>query len=128
MRRAAWALGLLGIATVAAGCQPRYDGVQIRFLFGDGQHAGDRLEISEGQAVLVSVRPQSSNPYEDYESFDLVTLESANEAIMLVAPATEIDEFVLAGAGQGTTIIRILINDEQVDELQGTVAPQVTGP
>lgn len=117
---------LLGATLLGSGCQPRYDGVQIRFLFGDGSHAHDRLEITEGQAVLIEVEPVSGNPYEDYENFDLVTLESFNENILFLAPATDLDQFVLAGAAQGETVIRVSINGEQVDELPATVVQQVS--
>jgi len=119
-------LALLAVATLASACQPHYDGVQIRFLFGEGQHAHDRIEVSEGQAVVIQVEPVSDNPYEDYERFDLVTLEAFNENILFVAPATEIDEFVLAGAGLGETVLRVNVNGEQVDELDAAVVEQLS--
>lgn len=119
------ALAVGGACLLASGCKPRYDGVQIRFLFGEGQHAHDRLEIVEGQATIIEVRPVSSNPYEDYESFDLVELESFNERIMFVAPAPDLDQFVLAGAGLGQTVIRVLVNGEQEDTLDAAVVEQL---
>ncbi|MEM7155902.1 MAG: hypothetical protein AAF799_23830 [Myxococcota bacterium] len=117
---------LLAATVLGAGCQPRYDGVQIRFLFGDGSHASNRLEITEGQAVLIEVEPVSGNPYEDYENFDLVTLESFNENVLFLAPAPELDQFVLAGAGEGETVVRVSINGEQVDEIPAAVVGQVS--
>src|SRR5690606_16176680 len=88
---------LLGIAALAgAGCKPHYDGLQVRFLFGDGRSAPDRLEILEGKATIIEVQPISDNPYEDYESFDLVELESYDEGVLFVAPAPEPDQFVVA--------------------------------
>lgn len=122
------ALAALPFVAGLLGCQPRYDGLQIRFLFGEGQHAHDRLEVAEGQAVLISVDPRSSNPYEDYEAFDLVTLESVNEGIMFIAPATEVDEFVVTGVAQGTAFINISINGEHVDDLEGAVVQPVPSP
>ncbi|MCX4239686.1 hypothetical protein [Paraliomyxa miuraensis] len=129
MARTITRLGIvLGLGTLLLGsaCKPHYDGVQIRFLFGDGQHAHDRLEVVEGQATIIEVRPISDNPYEDYESFDLVDLESYNERIMFVAPAPELDQFVLAGAGLGQTVIRVLVNGREEDTLDATVVEQVT--
>lgn len=128
MRRlASWSCGALAIgATLLGGCKPTYDGVQIRFLFGEGQRAPDRIEIPEGQAVIIEVRPLSSNPYEDYAEFDLVDLESFNENTLFVAHAPEKDQFVLAGAGLGSTVLRILINDVEEDTLDATVVEQVS--
>lgn len=113
-------------ASLLGGCQPRYDGIQIRFLLGEGEHAHDRLEIEEGSAVLVEVRPLSSNPYEDYEEFDLVELEAFNESVLFIAPATELDRFVLAGAGLGETVVRVSVNGDQEDELTAAVVEQVS--
>jgi hypothetical protein len=123
-------LGLAALLLLATaglgGCQPRYDGLQIRFLLGEGQHAHDRIEIVEAQAVLVEVRPLSDNPYEDYEAFDLVDLESFNEDIMFVAPAAEYDQFVLAGAALGETVIRVRVNGEQEDTIDAAVVERLT--
>jgi len=119
-------LGALLFATVLfAGCKPSYDGLQVRFLFGEGQHAHDRIEVVEGQAVVIEVKPVSDNPYEDYEAFDLVDLASSNENTLFVAPATEYDQFVLAGAGLGETVIRVYVNDEQVDSLDAAVVERL---
>ena len=119
-----WLPLLLG-ALALGGCKPHYDGLQIRFLFGEGQHAHDRIEIVEGQAVLVEVRPISDNPYEDYEAFDLVELSSFNESTLFVAPATELDQFVLAGAGLGETVIRVRVDGEQEDTLDAAVVERL---
>jgi hypothetical protein len=115
---------LLGAAALG-GCKPHYDGIQIRFLFGEGQHAHDRIEVIEGQAVVVQVEPLSDNPYEDYEAFDLVELESFNESYLLIAPATELDQFVLAGAGLGETTIRVRVNGQQEDILDAAVVERL---
>lgn len=128
MRRRAHALLLvaaLPLAALSAGCKPHYDGLQIRFLFGEGQHAHDRIEVVEGQAVVIEVQPVSDNPYEGYEAFDLVELESFNESTLFVAPATEYDQFVLGGAGQGETVIRVRVNGEQVDTLDAAVVERL---
>ena len=116
---------LLLLAAATLGCKPHYDGLQIRFLFGEGQHAHDRIEVIEGQAVLIEVKPLSDNPYEEYEAFDLVELESFNESTMLVAPSTELDQFVLAGAGLGETVIRVRVNGEQEDTLDAAVVERI---
>ncbi len=118
--------GLLLGAPLMLGCQPRYDGLQVRFLFGEGQHAHDRIEIVEGQVALIEVRPVSKNPYEDYENFDLVELRAFNENLLLVAPATDVDEFILAGAGLGETVIRVEVNGEQEDVLDAAVVEQLS--
>lgn len=118
------AVASLLMAGSLTACQPRYDGVQIRFLLGEGEHAQGRLEIEEGTAVLIEVQPLSSNPYEDYEEFDLVELESFNENVLFIAPATELDRFVLAGSGLGETVVRISVNGTQEDELTATVTEQ----
>jgi hypothetical protein len=119
-------LGATALASLAAlGCKPHYDGVQIRFLLGEGRHAHDRLEIVEGQAVVIEVQPVSKNPYEDYEAFDLVELTSFNENTLFVAPAPEYDQFVLGGAGLGETVLRVRINGEQVDTLDAAVVERI---
>lgn len=117
--------GLLLGAALLGGCKPSYDGLQIRFLFGEGRHAHDRIEVIEGQAVVIEVEPLSNNPYEDYENFDLVELEAFNEDILFVAPAPELDQFVLAGAAQGETVIRVRINGEQEDTLDAAVVERL---
>jgi hypothetical protein len=126
MRRATPWLVLLLATAALGGCKPHYDGLQIRFLFGEGQHGHDRIEIVEGQAAVVEVQPLSDNPYEDYEAFDLVDLESFNEDIMFVAPATEYDQFVLGGAGLGETVIRVRVNGDQEDTLDAAVVERLT--
>lgn len=122
--RGRWAAVLLACAALA-GCKPHYDGLQIRFLFGEGQHAHDRIEVVEGQAVLIEVAPVSDNPYEDYEAFDLVELEAFNEDTLFVAPAPELDQFVLAGAGLGQTVIRVRVNGTQQDTLDAAVVERL---
>ena len=121
-----WAVGLLGTAALLGGCKPHYDGLQIRFLFGEGRHAHDRIEILEGQAVVIEVQPVSDNPYEDYESFDLVELEAFNEHTLFVAPAPELDQFVLGGAALGETVLRVRVNGEQEDTLDAAVVEALT--
>jgi len=126
MRRAAPTLALLLGTAALGGCKPHYDGLQIRFLFGEAQHGHDRLEVVEGQAAVIEVKPLSDNPYEDYEAFDLVELESFNEDLLFVAPATEYDQFVLAGAGLGETVIRVRVNGDQEDTLDAAVVERLT--
>lgn len=118
-------LALLFGAALLGGCKPHYDGLQIRFLLGEGQRAHDRIEVVEGQAVLIEVMPVSDNPYEDYEAFDLVELESFDEDTLFVAPATEYDQFVLGGAGLGETAIRVRVDDEPEDTLVAAVVERL---
>lgn len=117
---------ILGALTLLGGCKPHYDGLQVRFLFGEGRHAHDRIEVLEGQAVVIEVQPVSDNPYEDYESFDLVEIEAFNEDIMFVAPAPELDQFVLGGAALGSTVLRVRVNGEQEDTLDAAVVEVLT--
>ncbi len=127
MRRTApWAGAALLLTTLLGGCKPSYDGVQVRFLFGEGQRAHDRIEVIEGQAVVIEVTPLSKNPYEDYEEFDLVDLEAFNENTLFVAPAPEKDQFVLAGAGLGNTVIRVMVNGVEEGNLDAAVVERLT--
>lgn len=119
------AVGLLAHAALLCGCKPHYDRLQILFLSGDGQRAHDRIEVVEGQAAVIEVRPVSDNPYEEYEAFDLVELDAFDEDTMFVAPATEYDQFVLGGASLGQTVIRVRINGEQVDTLDAAVVERL---
>jgi hypothetical protein len=125
MTYAGWPCALLLATALLGGCRPHYDGLQIRFLFGEGQHAHDRIEVVEGQATLVEVEPLSDNPYESYENFDLVELSAFNEDTLFVAPATELDQFVLGGAALGETVLRVRINGQQVDTLEAAVVEQL---
>jgi hypothetical protein len=116
------------IAIAAGGCQPHYEGAVIRYLSGAGDVRGHELEVVEAQAMVISVRPRSDNPFEEYEKFDLVDLRSANETIMLVAPADDVNKFVVVGAGLGEASIELLVNDREEDILNGTVVAQEVGP
>ncbi|MFO0632196.1 MAG: hypothetical protein U0168_05025 [Nannocystaceae bacterium] len=74
--------------------------------------------------MVVQIRPVSDNPYEDYESFDLVELESYQESILKVAPSTKADEFVLIGAQVGKTNLRVSVNGREEDTLEAAVLEQ----
>jgi hypothetical protein len=113
------ALGLF-----AAGCQPHYDGLRIRWLNGSGEFSEDGLEIVEGQALAVQVTALSDNPYEDYEDFDLIEMHSFNEHVVLVAPADDVDRFVFIGASVGNSAVEVRINGEDVDTINAIVSPQ----
>ena len=119
MKRFAIVLGLL-----AAGCQPRYDGLQIRYINGTGEFSADGLEIVEGQALAVHVEALSDNPYEDYEDYDLIEMHSFNEQVVLVAPADDVDRFVFVGARVGESAVEVTINDKYVDTITAIVVPQ----
>ena len=120
------ALLLAGLA--AAGCQPHYDGLRIRYLNGFGEFDASGLDIVEGQALAIEVEPISDNPYEDYEDFDIVELDSFNEQIVLVAPADTVNRFVVVGAQVGTSAVDVSINGDDVDTITVNVAPQEVGP
>jgi len=117
---------LAGLA--AAGCQPHYDGLRIRYLNGFGEFDASGLDIVEGQALAIEVEPISDNPYEDYEDFDIVELDSFNEQIVLVAPADTVNRFVVVGAQVGTSAVDVSINGDDVDTITVNVGPQEVGP
>ena len=84
----------------------------------------DGLAITEGDVVIVQVQPLSDNPYEDYESFDLVTLEAFDESIMQVAPSIDVDKFAVLGGKVGKTSVRVKINGDEVDIIDAEVLAQ----
>ena len=112
------------VAAALVGCQPRYDGLRIRILNGGGDVVGSEIEVVEGQALVIEVRPESSNPFEDYEDFNLVRLEALNESILFAAPADEVDRFVLVGARPGWTSVDVLIDGRHEDTLRVEVVRQ----
>jgi hypothetical protein len=114
----------LALGLFAAGCQPHYDGLRIRYLNGTGEFSSEGLRIVEGQALAVQVTPLSDNPHEDYEEFDLVEMRSFNESIVLVAPADDIDRFVFVGGAVGQSGVEVRINGEEVDTITAIVDPQ----
>lgn len=118
----------LVLGLFAAGCQPHYDGLRIRYLNGTGHFSDARLEIVEGQALAVQVRALSDNPYEDYETFDLIEMHSFNESIVLVAPADDVDRFVFVGVNVGESAVEVRINDEEVDTITAVVMRQEVAP
>lgn len=108
----------------AAACKPHYDGLELRYIVGQGDLSADGLAITEGDVVIVQVQPLADNPYEDYESFDLVTLEAFDESIMQVAPSTDVDKFALLGGKVGKTSVRVKINGDEVDIIDAEVLAQ----
>jgi hypothetical protein len=118
-------IAMLLFGSLAAGCQPHYDGLRIRWLNGTGEFSAEGLEIVEGQALAVQVTALSDNPYEDYEEFDLIEMHSFNEQIVLVAPADDVDRFVFVGADVGTSAVEVRINGKDVDTITAIVSPQV---
>lgn len=122
MMRRFFTLGALALAL--GGCQPTYDGLTIRVLNGSGDVFGSSIEVIEGQALVISIRPESSNVYEDYEDFNLVRLDALNHGVLYAAPADDVDRFVLVGASVGTTAIEVIIDGKHVDTLRAEVLPQ----
>lgn len=117
------------LITVLSACQPHYDGLEIRYLDSDGSVSRNgRIEIEHGDAVIIEVTPKSDNPYEDYEAFDLVTLESFNSTVLEISPLADVDKFALIGQGVGETTVRILVNDHEEDQVQAEVKAQEGGP
>jgi hypothetical protein len=117
----------IGALLLAAGCQPHYDGVRIRTHNGSGGANGTSVTVDEGTALVISIEPDSSNPFEDYEVFNIVRLEALDENVVLAAPADEIDRFVLVGVGVGRTTIDLTIDHELVETLDAEVEPQPEG-
>ena len=112
---------------LAAGCQPHYDGVRIRTHNDSGDWDGRSITVDEGTALVISIQPDSSNPFEDYEAFNIVRLEALDENVVLAAPADEIDRFVLVGVGVGRTTIDLTIDHKLVETLDAEVVPQPEG-
>ncbi|HWB75856.1 MAG TPA: hypothetical protein VG755_12900 [Nannocystaceae bacterium] len=116
---------ILSLAAALSACQPHYDGLEIQYLSSDGSVSKNgRIEIEHGDAVIIEVTPISDNPYEDYEAFDLVTLESFNTTVLEISPLADVDKFALIGKGVGETTVRILVNDREEDQVQAEVQPQ----
>lgn len=120
-------LGTLAALGAAAGCQPHYNGLEIRYINGTGEFSAAGIEIDEGQALAVEVTPVSDNRFEDYENFDIVELVSFNPTVMVVSPATDVNHFVLIGASPGNTGVDVSINGRDVDTLDATVQAQPGG-
>jgi hypothetical protein len=114
------ALGLVALV----GCKPEYDGLRMRVLVGDGEARGDTITLEQGEAVAIAVRPQSSNPFEDYEKFNLVELQSYNETIVRVFPADDVDRFVVTGAGLGRASIEVRVDGRVEDIIEAEVFVQ----
>jgi hypothetical protein len=112
------------IALILSGCQPSYDGLRIRLLSGTGEISDSAIEVEEGTAIVVQVEPHSSNPFEDYEKFNLVDLRPLNESVVWAARADDVDRFVLVGAGVGQTSIDVVIDDRSEDILSAVSTPQ----
>lgn len=120
-------IGLALATIVGAGCKPHYDGLEIRTLNGSDAFQDGVLEVEEGKAIVIEVEPISDNPHEDYENFDLVELVSFSPSVMLVAPSTDVDKFVLIGVSVGETSVEVSINDDDVDTLDARVIAQDAG-
>lgn len=116
---------IVTLLAALSACQPHYDGLEIQYLSSDGSFSkSGRLEIEHGDAVIIEVTPLSDNPYEEYEDFDLVTLESFNQTVLVISPLADVDKFALIGKGIGETTVRILINDREEDQVQAEVKAQ----
>ena len=108
-----------------AACQPHYDGLEVEYLSSSAELSPNgRIEIEEADAVIIQVTPKSDNPYEDYEAFDLVTLESFNHLILDIKPLADVDKFALIGAGVGTTTVKVSVDDREVDQIPAVVKKQ----
>lgn len=119
---------MLTLSAALSACQPHYDGLEIRYLDSSGNVSHDgRIEVEHGDAVIIEVTPISDNPYEDYEKFDLVELESFNQTVLEISPLADVDRFALVGKGVGETTVRISVNGHEEDEVQAQVKAQV-GP
>jgi hypothetical protein len=122
------ALLSLSITALTTGCQPNYDGLKMKIVVGDGEALGDKITVEQGEAVLLKVRPESSNPFEDYEKFDLVELESFNDNIAGVFPGDDVDRFVVVGTGLGRTSIEVIVDGHSEDIIEAEVVAQEVSP
>lgn len=116
-----------GLALGLGACQPHYDGLEIRYLNGTGEFDSDGLQVREGQALAVEITPLSDNRYEDYEDFDIVELLSANPNVLVTAPSTDTNRFVLIGVAIGETVVDVEINGRDVDTIDAKVIAQGGG-
>lgn len=123
MKRLAWALMF-----ACAGCQPHYNGLDLRVLTGTGSIDGGEIHLVEGQTLAIAAEPISGNPYEDYEAFNIVELEAIDQTTVLAAPSDGPHRFVLVGVRPGTTAIDVVIDDVVSDHLSATVASQEVLP
>jgi hypothetical protein len=122
-----WAtMGLL--LFFATACQPQYDGLRVRLLTGQGKVRNDVIELFEGEAIAIEVEPSSSNPFEDYEVFNIVRLRPVDGNLLFISTADDLDRFVLVGRGVGTTEIDVVIDDRRVDVLSAEVYAQEVMP
>jgi hypothetical protein len=121
-------LALPALLAVAAGCQPQYDGLRMRVIVGDGDALGNQITVEQGKAMVLEVRPESANPFEDYEKFNLVELESYNEEIVRIFPADDVDRFVILGAGLGRASVEISVDGISEDIIDAEVIEQEVSP
>ena len=122
------ALLSLSMTALATGCQPNYDGLKMKIVVGDGEALGSKITVEQGEAVLLKVRPESSNPFEDYEKFNLVELESFNDNIAAVFPGDDVDRFVVTGTGLGRTSIEVIVDGHSEDIIEAEVVAQEVSP
>lgn len=127
MTRHILTIALSVLAIGVAGCQPHYDGLEIRYINGTGEFSANGIEIEEGQALAVEVTPLSDSRFEDYEKFDLMEFGSFNPNIVVVSPSTDVDRFVFIGVSVGKTAVEVSINGEDVDTIEATVKAQTPG-
>ncbi len=115
---------VLGLVAAVTGCQPHYSGLVLHYINGAANFDDSGLEIAEGTAVAVKVKPTSDSAFEDYEVYDLVSMTSFNEGVMFVARAGDVDTFAFVGVRTGKTAIDVFINDRRVDTFDARVLPQ----
>lgn len=115
---------LPALAAAMIGCQPHYDGLVLHYLNGAANFDKNGIEVAEGTAIAVEVKPQSDAVFEDYEEYDLVRMSSFDENIMFVARAGDVDKFAFVGVRVGHTAIEVFIDDRKVDTLDARVVPQ----
>ena len=98
---------LLPLALLLAACGPRYDGINIE-LHSEPPvpvHVSDNdFELPAGIAVVIDVKPLSSNQFDYYES-DQLDLRSDNRQVLRVEPTENSRRFVLIGVALGLMFI-----------------------
>ena len=105
--------GLLALSLVA-GCQPRYDGIELTLSSKPPvpvRITDEEIEMSVGLAVAVDVKPLSSTRFGYYED-DPLELRSQDRAILRVEATEDPRRFVLVAVSPGETCVDIEVLHE----------------
>ncbi len=103
---------LLPLALLLAACGPRYDGVDIDLHSEPPvpvRVSDNDFELPAGIAVVIEVKPLSSNQFDYYES-DQLDLRSDNRQVLRVEPTGDSRRFVLIGVAPGQTCVQVEVD------------------